>query len=94
MSEREPEVINSKLSRNFTWEGYRLRIEIYRLDDRPGWTLEVINEAGTSIVWDDQFATDRDADNAFRETLATEGLAAFLDDNEGNVIPFPSTRLH
>lgn len=94
MSEREPEVINSRLSRDFTWEGYRLRVEIYRLDDRPGWTLEVINEAGTSIVWDNQFATDRDADNAFRETLATEGLAAFLDDDEGNVTPFPSARLH
>jgi hypothetical protein len=94
MSEREPEVINSKLSRRFEWVGYRLSIEIYRLDDRPGWTLEVINEAGTSVVWNDQFATDRDADNAFRETLATEGLAAFLDDDEGNVIPFPSGRLH
>lgn len=94
MSERDPEIINSRLSRSFTWDGYRLRVEIYRLDDRPGWTLEVINEAGTSIVWDDQFATDRDADNAFRETLATEGLTAFLDDEEGNVIPFPSTRLH
>lgn len=94
MSERDPEVINSRLSRDFTWEGYHLRVEIYRLDDRPGWTLEVINEAGTSIVWDNQFATDGDADNAFRETLATEGLAAFLDDDEGNVISFPSTRLH
>lgn len=94
MSEREPEVINSKLSRRFEWDGYRLRIEIYRLDDRPGWTLEVINEAGTSIVWDDMFATDRDADNAFRETFAKEGLAAFIDDADSNVVPFPSTRLH
>ena len=93
MSERDPEVINSRLSRDFTWDGYRLRVEIYRLDDRPGWTIEVINEAGTSIVWDNQFATAGDAANAFRETLATEGLAAFLDD-EANVIPFSSTRLH
>lgn len=94
MNERDPEVINSRLSRTFTWDGYRLRVEIYRLDDRPGWTLEVINESGTSIVWDDQFATDRDADNAFRETLAKEGLAAFLDGDDDNVILFPSTRPH
>ena len=42
-------------------------------------TLEVVNERGTSIVWDDPFASDRDADAAFRDTLAREGIEAFLD---------------
>jgi hypothetical protein len=36
-------------------------------------------------VWDDLFATDAEAEHTFRETLKTEGLAAFRD--EGNVIP-------
>jgi hypothetical protein len=87
MSEREPNLITSSLSRRMTWEGYTLRIEIYRLDNRPGWALEVVNEQGTSIVWDDLFDTDRDAYAAFSDTLAEEGIAAFLDDT--NVIPFP-----
>ena len=95
MSEREPDVINSKLSRVFTWDNYRLRVEIYRLDDRPGWTLEVVNEVGTSTVWDDLFATDREAFEAFQETLERDGIDAFLDDYPvGNVIPFPRGRLH
>lgn len=94
MTEREPDIINSRLSRRFTWEGYVLRIEIYRLDDRPGWTLEVVNEEGTSIVWDDLFGTDRAAYDAFRETLEREGIEAFLDDDDGNVIPFPRGSLH
>jgi len=93
MTEREPQVINSKLSRPFIWEGYRLQIEIYRLDDRPGWTLEVVNENGTSIVWDDLFDTDREAYDAFHATLARDGLVAFLDDGDDNVLPFPG-RLH
>jgi len=87
MDEPEPNLINSRQSRRFTWSGHVLRVEIYRLDDRPGWTLEVVNHEGTSIVWDDLFDSDRDADAAFRETLAKEGIAAFLDDS--NIIPFP-----
>jgi hypothetical protein len=87
MSKREPNLIISSLSRRFTWEGYGLKVEIYRLDDRPGWKLEVVNEEGTSTVWDEEFGTDRDADLAFRFTLAEQGVAAFLDDS--NVVPFP-----
>jgi hypothetical protein len=43
MHDDEPNLINSHLSRTIVWNGYRLQLEIYRLDDRPGWTLEVIN---------------------------------------------------
>jgi len=91
MTERDPEIINSRLSRTVVWNGYRMQLEIYRLDDRPGWTLEVVNEVGTSIVWDDLFDSDDAAEATFRETLRTEGLAAFRD--EGNVVS-TSTRLH
>lgn len=85
MDDDEPNLITSGLSRTIVWNGYRLQLEIYRLDDRPGWTLEVVNQIGTSIVWDDLFDSDQAAEATFRETLKTEGLAAFRD--EGNVIP-------
>jgi len=84
MNDEEPNLINSRLSRTVVWNGYRMQLEIYRLDDRPGWTLEVVNEVGTSIVWDDLFDSDNAAEATFRETLKTEGLAAFRD--EGNVV--------
>lgn len=87
MADDEPNLINSSLSRTIVWNGYRLRLEIYRLDDRPGWTLEVVNQVGTSIVWDDLFATDAEAEQTFRNTLKTEGLAAFRE--ESNVISIP-----
>jgi hypothetical protein len=91
MTEREPNIINSSLSRTVVWNGYRMQLEIYRLDDRPGWTLEVVNEVGTSTVWDDLFDSDSEAEAAFRETLKAEGLAAFRD--EGNV-PLTSRLVH
>jgi hypothetical protein len=95
MSEREPELIYSRLCRDFTRDGYRLEVKIYRLGDRPGWQLEVVNEEGTSTVWDDLFATDREANEAFLETLDEDGVAAFLDDDDDStVVPFPGGRLH
>jgi uncharacterized protein len=79
--EPEPELIASPLSRTMQWNGVRLDIQIYRIATERGWTLEVVNEHGTSIVWDDPFASDRDADAAFRDTLAHEGVEAFLDND-------------
>lgn len=90
MNDDEPNIVNSRLSPRVTWSGYSLQVEIYRLDRDKTWTLEVVNEEGTSIVWDEQFASDRLADAMFKDTLAKEGIAAFLDDD--NVIPFPRTR--
>ncbi|WP_235209952.1 hypothetical protein [Sphingobium sp. Ant17] len=49
-----------------------------RLATEGGWSLEVVNEHGTSTVWDNLFPTDRDTDAAFRDVLAQEGVEAFL----------------
>ena len=88
----EPELIESRLSRTYTRYGYTMHIHIYQLAGDPDWTLEVVNEEGTSIVWDDRFATDRLAYEAFQETLDTEGIDAFLDDPD--VLPFRPSRLN
>ena len=45
-----------------------------------------MNEARTSIVWDDLFATDEEANAAFRKTVDEEGMRTFLD--SAKVIPF------
>lgn len=74
----QPELIESSLSRSMELAGVRLTINIVRLATERGWSLEVVNEHGTSTVWDDLFATDRDADAAFRDALAKEGVEAFL----------------
>lgn len=74
----QPELIESPLSRSIEQAGVRLTINIVRLATERGWSLEVLNEHGTSTVWDDLFAKDRDADAAFRNVLAKEGIEAFL----------------
>lgn len=76
----QPELIESPLGRSIVQDGVRLTINIVRIATEPGWSLEVVNERGTSTVWNDLFTTDREADAAFREALAEEGVQAFLDD--------------
>jgi hypothetical protein len=75
----EPELIESSLNRSIERGGRRLEVHIVRLATERGWTLEVVNDHNTSIVWDDQFETDRHADAAFQNALAEEGFEAFLD---------------
>ncbi len=86
MPDRDPNLIISGLSRDVTREDITVRVNIYRLEDKLGWSLEVVNDKGTSTVWDELFDTDDDADAAFHETLADEGMKAFLDN--ATVIPF------
>lgn len=87
MSERDPNLVTSSLSGSQSKDGISVEVNIFRLDQEDLWTLEVVNEKGTSIVWDDQFADDDAAFKAFEQVLADEGMATFLD--SANVIPFP-----
>ena len=64
MTDRDPNIITSGLSRRITEDGVTVRLVIYRLEHDPKWAGEVVNEAGTSIVWDDLFDTDQAAMHA------------------------------
>ena len=87
MKEHEPNLITSSLSRNVTQDGITVELCIYRLETKAEWVLEVVNSAGTSTVWDNQFSSDDAANEEFLRTVAEEGMAPFLDD--AKVIPFP-----
>ena len=87
MDKCEPNLVTSSLSRDVTQNGITVELCIYRLETKTEWALEVVNSAGTSIVWGDQFSSDEAANEEFLRTVAEEGMAAFLDD--AKVIPFP-----
>ena len=81
-----PNIVHSGLSGIVSRDDVTVEVLIYRIESEPQWSLEVVNNAGTSIVWDDLFARDEDAFADFERTVAEEGMRAFLD-NE-NVIQF------
>ena len=90
MQDRDPNIVTSGLSRTVTIDGITLVVSIYRLENDAQWSLEVVNEVGTSTVWEAPFDTDEEAFAAFQLTVAEEGMGAFLD--RTNVIPFPRRR--
>lgn len=45
---------------------------------KGGWLLEVIDEFGTSTVWDAPFPTDQAALVEALETIETEGIASVM----------------
>lgn len=84
--EDEPNIVTSGKSQRVLVDGYTFSIEIYRLEDDPNWTLEVVDHKNTSHVWDDQFASDEDARAAALKALEEEGATSFMRGN--NVVPF------
>lgn len=87
MTENGPEVIYSRHCKKITMHGEPLEVGIYRLETSNEWALEVINQNGTSTVWDDLFSTDGEAYDEFLRTLQEEGVATFRD--APKVTPFP-----
>jgi hypothetical protein len=85
--ETEPNLIISSASRHIVEEDVRFKVDIYKLEDGDGWSLEVVTADGTSIVWDDLFEDDK---AAFEEAVATirkEGAVTF-ENGGSNVVPF------
>ena len=88
VQDRDPNIVESSLSRSLTVHGVTVEVRIYRLETDPQWALEVVNDAGTSTVWDTQFDTDDEAFVAFQLVVEEEGIETFLDSD--NVIQFPT----
>ena len=87
MSERGPNIVHSGLSRIVKKDGVTVEVSIIRLEHGKQWSLEVVNAANTSTIWDEFFPTDEAAYAEFERTLAEEGMGAFSDG--AKVIPFP-----
>ena len=86
MKERIPNLVRSGLSGIVSKDHVTVEVIIVRLESESKWSLEVVNDACTSIVWDDLFDSDEDAYAEFQQTVKEEGMCAFLDNQ--NVIPF------
>jgi hypothetical protein len=75
-----PNIVVSGLSRTYSNEGVTVDVQIYRFEDSPNWAFDVVNEGGTSSVWDLLFETDAEAYQAFEDVIEEKGITFFLDD--------------
>ena len=79
----EPDIIESPLCRTIERDGISLKVEIYS-GDEGRWILEVVDQGGTSIVWDDQFTTDQAALDELMKTIELEGIRSIVEDDSGS----------
>jgi hypothetical protein len=80
--DRSPSIIYSDLCCTLTLDGITVDLQIYRDQESSRWVLEVVNEAGSSTLWDELFDTDRDALLAFEQVVIDEGMKTFLDNGD------------
>ena len=76
MKNADPKLIESDHSCEFEKDGHRVHVHITRMEHDKEWVLDVVDEHGTSSVWDDKFRTDRMAWKEFLRTVENEGMAA------------------
>lgn len=81
MPDTDPPIIDSPLSQTVSQDSITVRVSIFKLEADEGWTLEVVNETGTSTVWEATFETDTVAFEAFKRAVEVEGMETFLDDD-------------
>ena len=73
----DPNHVFSGAGQEVVVEGVPFRIEVFRLERDDEWTLEVVDEDGTSIVWDETFVSDTEAFEVAVTTIRTEGAQSF-----------------
>jgi hypothetical protein len=88
MIEEGSEIEVSPLGGPVSRDGMTVHVEIYRLvEGDKSWALEVTDYHGGSTVWEDRFATDKDAYDEFYRALESDGIESFLEDQ-------PESRRH
>ena len=78
-STKDPEIEFSPLCSRVIRDEITVEVMIYRvLEITDQWSLEVVDDKGTSTVWDDTFETDAEALQAFEDTVQDEGMEALV----------------
>ena len=80
----EYEIIYSQLSRKFKDGNLILHIDIYAGDDCK-WILEITDPYNNSVVWDEQFLTDREALDEAITSIMENGTESFIGPEKGHI---------
>ncbi len=82
----DPEVEMAKQSQTISRGGKKLAVGIDRVRGTWDWWLEIVDEKGNSTVWDDVFASDKDAISEAKKAILEESTEAFIGpaDGKGN----------
>jgi hypothetical protein len=63
--------LSTRAYRAVTKDGVTVKVSIVRLEHESQWSLEVVNDAGTSIVWDDLFSSENQTRDGIGKELGS-----------------------
>lgn len=86
----DPELEYSPLTRTITEHDRSIDVYIYREKGGTEWYLEVVDDHDHSSVWEDAFASDKQAWSLVQKIIAQEGFAIFLGPGPDDDIEMPS----
>lgn len=82
-TEEDPKQEHSDFAGEFTEDGVTVLVDIFRAaGSTGGWSLEVIDQDEGLTVWEEPFATDREAYEEFLATVERDGIRSFLEEPE------------
>ena len=77
---------HSDFSGEFTEDDITVLVDIFRKEgSTDGWTMEVIDQDEGLTVWEEPFATDKEAFEEFLATVERDGIESFLEEPEADV---------
>ena len=74
----DPNLVYSSHGADIDIDGYRFEVQIFRAEHDAEWLLEVIDEVGTSHIWDETFEDDEEAFKVALQTIEEEGVPDFI----------------
>lgn len=86
----DPELEYSPLTRTITEHDRSIDVYIFREKGSSDWYLEVVDDEDNSSVWEDTFASDKQAWNLLQEIIAEEGFAIFFGPGPDDGSEMPS----
>ncbi len=82
----DPKLVYSSHCADVAIDGLPFEVQIFRAEHDAEWLLEVIDEVGTSHVWDETFEDDKEAFKVALQTIEEEGVHDFIRGGS-NVVP-------
>jgi hypothetical protein len=83
--EVEPVLQISPLSQMISSGAKTVKVDIFKLDDEDEWSLEIEDEFGYSIAWDETFKTETAALTEAKRAILAEGISSFVEPEEARL---------
>jgi len=71
----------SSITKEIEKDGFKVTIEVCK-GDEGGWILEIVDEQWNSTVWDDLFASAKEALDEGVKAIEEEGIQSFIGNSK------------